>query len=169
MERSRLHGFMPRAPTGAPHHLPNRRTDQPRVRASHRPLQWGLAATALLIAGSLLAGTDEPREIRIKPLAPAAYGTPVDSVPALTRLDNWRAIDRDTLIVWATPRRPYLIELRRPSPDLVFAQTIGLGSSAFRVRAGLDSVIVRGIDYPIEAIFALDADDARALTRRTTT
>jgi hypothetical protein len=128
-----------------------------------------IATAALTIGFTASAAATEPAGIRLREHAPAAYGSPVDSVSAFARLDDWRALDNTTLIVWATPRRPYLIELNRPSPDLVFAQTIGLSLSTFRVRAGLDSVIVRGIDYPIAAIYALSADDARALTRGTTT
>ena len=77
------------------------------------------------------------------------------------RFDNWRAVDRDTLIVWTTPARAYLIELTRGSPDLRFAQAIGVTSTIGKTYAGLDSVLVRGSDYPIKAIYKLSRDEAR--------
>jgi hypothetical protein len=78
-------------------------------------------------------------------------------------LDDWHAIDRDTLIVWITPFEPYLVELSRASSDLRFAEAIGVTSTFGDVRAKLDSVVVRGRDYPIKAIYKLSRDDAREL------
>lgn len=76
---------------------------------------------------------------------------------------SWRSLDRDTLIVWTSPSRPYLVELRHPSPDLRFAQAIGVTSLAGRVSAGFDDVIVEGSRYPIRSIYALDRAHAREL------
>ena len=91
----------------------------------------------------------------------AAYEQ-VDHFNHFGRLDSWRAIDNDTLIVWATPFRAYLIELTRGSPDLRFAQAIGLTSTTGTTYAKFDSVRVRGWDYPIRAIYRLDREQARA-------
>lgn len=79
------------------------------------------------------------------------------------RLDGWRPVDGDTLILWATPFRPYLVELSRKSPDLRFAEVIGVTSTVNRVYAKLDSVLVGGLDYPIAAIYKLTRDEARNL------
>ena len=106
------------------------------------------AVSALWTAGSAQAASlQQPYE-------------PIDSFHFFGRLDNWRAIDRDTLIVWATPARPYLVELTRGSPDLRFAETIGVTSTIGRVHAQLDSIVVRGWDYPIEAIYRLSREQA---------
>ena len=85
----------------------------------------------------------------------------VDSILALTQLDDWRAVDRDTLIIWRTPAEAYLVELHRPSPDLRFVQTIGVTSTTGKVRANLDAVKVRGNVYPIREIYKLDGEEAR--------
>ena len=77
------------------------------------------------------------------------------------RMDGWRAISRDTLIIWATPFRPYLVKLSRPSFDLRFEQTIGVTSTGGAVYAKFDSVIVDGIRYQIRAIYKLDPKTAR--------
>ncbi|HEX9877140.1 MAG TPA: DUF6491 family protein [Gammaproteobacteria bacterium] len=93
----------------------------------------------------------------------------IDSFHFYGRLDNWRAIDRNTLIVWTTPSRPYLVELMRGSPDLRFAQVIGLTSTIGNVHAKLDSVLVRGSEYPIKAIYRLNREQARELRQVRTT
>jgi hypothetical protein len=89
----------------------------------------------------------------------------VDSIRLMTRLDGWTAVDRDTLILWATPFRPYLIELDRASPDLPFVETIGVTSTTNEVRAKFDSVRIRGMSYPIRGIFKLTRDEARDFKR----
>ena len=86
---------------------------------------------------------------------------PVDRIHHFGRFDSWRVVDRDTLIVWTTPSRPYLIELKRGSPDLRFAQVISVTSTIGATYAKLDSIRVRGFDYPIEAIYKLSRDEAR--------
>lgn len=90
---------------------------------------------------------------------------PVDRIRISHRLDGWRAIDRDTLIVWATPFRPYLVELSRPSNGLRFAHAIGVTSTAGTVYAKFDSVIVDGFRYPIRAIYSIDRDTARHMKK----
>lgn len=85
----------------------------------------------------------------------------VDRIKHFGRFDNWRVVDRDTVIVWTTPSRAYLIELTRGSPDLRFARIIGVTSTIGTTYAKLDSVRVRGYDYPIKAIYKLSRDEAR--------
>lgn len=80
----------------------------------------------------------------------------VNSFRLLGQASDWNALDRDTLIVWASPSRAYLIELQRPSHDLRFAQAIGLTSTAGRVAAGFDDVLIEGWSYRIKSIHALD-------------
>lgn len=79
------------------------------------------------------------------------------------RLDSWRPVDRDTLIVWATPFKPYLVELSRGSPDLRYAEVIGVTSTVGKVYAKFDSVLVGGVDYPIKAIYKLTRSQARSM------
>lgn len=88
---------------------------------------------------------------------------PVDSFRFYGRLDDFYPIDRDTLIVWATPAEPYLVELSRRSTHLPYAETIGVTSTQNTVHAKLDSVRVRGLDYPIRAIYKLSRHEAREL------
>lgn len=85
----------------------------------------------------------------------------VDSFRHFGRLDSWQVVDRDTLIVWTTPSRPYLIELMRGSPDLRFSQVIGITSTTGAVYTKLDSILVRGLAYPIKAIYKMSREEAR--------
>lgn len=89
---------------------------------------------------------------------------PVDSIPAMTRLHSWSVVDDDTLVVWTTPFRPYLVELFRPSRELKFAWSIGITSFGSRIHAKFDSVEVDGFSYPIREIYKLSRDDAKAFT-----
>lgn len=111
------------------------------------------AASPGWTAGTTPASTD-----------PSSYEQ-VDRFNHFGRLDNWRVVDRDTLIVWATPARAYLIELTRGSPDLRFAQAVGVTSTIGTTYAKLDSVLVRGSDYPIKAIYKLSRAEARGYGR----
>lgn len=87
--------------------------------------------------------------------------TQADSIPVLTTLHRWEAVDDRTLIVWATPFDPYLVELKWPSQGLRGARSIGLTSYASRINARSDSVTVNGLHYPISRIFRLTREEVR--------
>ena len=117
-----------------------------------------------LVAASLLAGTgahaaaQADAEYTVAPTLEA-----VDHIPALARIHGWHAVDRDSLIVWATPFSPYLVRIDQPSMDLKFANVIGLSEFAGSIHAKFDSVYVDGWKYRITDIYKLSRDDARTL------
>lgn len=80
-------------------------------------------------------------------------------------INSWRQVGNDSVILWATPFRPYLVTLSRPSFDLRFANTIGVTSSVGSVYEKFDSVIVDGIRYRIEGIYKLDRVAAKQMRR----
>jgi Family of unknown function (DUF6491) len=80
---------------------------------------------------------------------------------------DFDVIDDDSLILWATPFRPYLVELTRPSIDLPFAQVIVVESAASWISPKFDAVTIRGWRYPIKQIFKLTREEARGLIRET--
>jgi Family of unknown function (DUF6491) len=90
----------------------------------------------------------------------------VQSFSTLAGFHDFDALDQDTLIVWTNPFRPYLIELAFPSPDLRFAQVIGIRGVNDRVYSRFDSVLIRGFSYPIHSIYKLTREEARELQRR---
>jgi hypothetical protein len=89
----------------------------------------------------------------------------VDSIPMLTRPHSWQVIDEDTVVVWATPFNPYLVELAFKSHDLKFAHVIGLTQFGSRVYAKFDAVKVGGFRYPIDSIYKMTREEARNLVR----
>jgi hypothetical protein len=89
----------------------------------------------------------------------------VDSIPMLARPHSWTAIDDDTVVVWATPFDPYLVELAFKSHELKFAQAIGITQFGSRVYAKFDAVKVGGFRYPIDSIYKMTREEARNLVR----
>jgi hypothetical protein len=89
----------------------------------------------------------------------------VDSILMMTRPYSWSAIDDRTVIVWATPFDPYLVQLKFKSPDLKWAHAIGLTQVGSRVYAKFDAVKVGGFRYPIDSIYKMTRAEARDLAR----
>lgn len=81
------------------------------------------------------------------------------------RIDNFSVVDRDELILWASPNRPYLVEVSRPFRSLRFARAIGVTDTVGRITT-FDQVIVDGQRLPIRSIQRLDRKTAKALTRK---
>lgn len=120
-----------------------------------------LSILKLLAVATLLsaAGAQAATEVR-------AEGAPsleaVDHIPALRRIHSWQAVDRESLIIWATPFEPYLVRLNRPSHDLKFAHTIGVSEFGGRVHSRFDSIYIAGLNYRISEIYRLSREDAKA-------
>jgi len=102
----------------------------------------------------------------LKAAAQAPPGQPVESFPILSRLHDWQVIDDKTVIVWATPWQPYLVQLKYPSHDLPFVQVIGITSFGDRVYARFDSLKVAGFRYPIDNIYKMTKEEAKELARQ---
>ena len=120
------------------------------------------AAIAVLIASAPLQAMTSADRVTRQAIIDVPV-EPVDSITTFGRIQSWRALDRDTLIIWTTGLRPYLVELRWPSTDLRFANAIGVTGTNGRVHSRFDSIVVRGFRYPIEQIYRLTPTDARSL------
>jgi hypothetical protein len=121
---------------------------------------------ALSVAASLTAGSAASfaaTETQIDASAPQFEQ--VDSIPMLSRPHSWQVIDDDTVVVWATPFDPYLVELAHRSPDLRWAHVIGITQFGSRVYAKFDAVKVGGFRYPIDSIYKMTRAEARDLVR----
>ena len=126
-------------------------------------------ATAAVVAG-LTVGSVASFARGTAPAAntPAARAfEQVDSIPMLTRPHSWQIIDDDSVIVWATPFDPYLVELAFESHDLKFAHVIGITQFGSRIYAKFDAVNVDGFRYPIHSIYKMTREEARNLVRGT--
>jgi hypothetical protein len=121
----------------------------------------GLAAMLALGLG-LSSASPASTEIDMTP----AYEE-VNSIPMLRRPHSWQVIDNDTVVIWATPFEPYLIELAFSSPDLRFSQVIGVTQAGSRVYAKFDAVNIGGFRYPIDSIYKMTRGEARNLARGT--
>ena len=122
-------------------------------------LALGLGAAG--IAGAA-ARNQAPR-----PAIQAPVGQAVDSFPILSRLHDFQVIDDKTVIVWATPWQPYLVQLKYPSHDLPYVQALGVTSLGDRVYARFDSLRVAGFRYPIDNIYKMTKEEAKELARQT--
>jgi hypothetical protein len=62
--------------------------------------------------------------------APPADAPGDDGLDHITvfRIDGWRPVGRDAIILWATAFQPYLLKLDRPAIDLPFVEHVGLTS-----------------------------------------
>ncbi len=119
-----------------------------------------IAIASLLLSGTTPASAEAVNtEIPNTELLEALE--PIDSFNFFGRFDSWSAVDRDTLIVWTTAFKPYLIELRRPSPELRFAHVIAITSSVGMVHSRFDDVYIDGWPYRIKAIYRLMPEQAR--------
>jgi hypothetical protein len=72
----------------------------------------------------------------------AHAGEPVSSFVFTGTLWGWRPLGNSALAVWPRNNQGFLVELTGSCPDMSFARSIGLTSSAGRVSAGFDRVIV---------------------------
>ena len=132
---------------------------------------FALAAAASLAAGAFASSpiasarsTGESKD-SVREIDPGPAYEEVDSFWMHSRPYSWRAIDDDTVIVWASAFDPYLVELAYPSHDLKWVETIGVTSFGNRVYAKFDSLQVRGFRYPIDSIYKITREEARNLQR----
>ena len=79
------------------------------------------------------------------------------------RVDGWRPVGRDAIILWPTAFQAYLLKLDRPAFDLPFVEHVGLTQTGSQLYARFDSVIVRGRPYRIASIHAISREAARTL------
>jgi len=74
---------------------------------------------------------------------------------------DWRAVDRDTLLVRANGNRWYKIELMGPAHDLRFAQAIGFDTGPVGTLDRFSTVIVRGWRYPVTSVVEVPAPERK--------
>jgi hypothetical protein len=119
-----------------------------------------LSLAATLTAGSAASFATAAKQVDVRP-----GFEKVDSILMMTRPHSWQRIDDDTVIVWATPFDPYLVELKFAAHDLRWAHAIGITQVGSRVYAKFDAVKVGGFRYPIDSIYKLTREEARNYVR----
>ncbi len=91
----------------------------------------------------------------------------VSHISLFNGIDSWRRLDDSTIILWATPFRPYLVNLSHEARRLRYANSIGVTSSVGGIYEKFDSVVVDGIRYRIDGIYKLDRATAKQLGMHT--
>lgn len=103
--------------------------------------------TALLVAAGLLAAGCATHRMTDKQLHAQFLqyaGEPVHQFTYLGRYDSWQAVGPDTLVLWPTFNKAYLLTLGQPCTGLEYAQRIGLSSTNRTVTANIDTVRFEG-------------------------
>ena len=72
-------------------------------------------------------------------------GAPVQSFQFFGHLDSWTPLGDSAVVVWTRPNQAWLLDLYGPCNGLDFTVAIGLTSSAGRVSARFDKVLVRDV------------------------
>ena len=129
----------------------------------HKWKMPALALAALMAAGATLTGcasTEDGERARL----PASTGECV----FIRTLDSWRAIDRESLVIYAPSRNhPYKVDLLIPCQGLRFAETIAFTSRDNRLcDFRREAIIVDGQRCPIGRIEPITVEEAKALTSR---
>ena len=85
----------------------------------------------------------------------------------LPTIDDYQVVNRSTLILWSSPNRGYLLQLRRPIYRAIdFDAGLRLTSTGHLVYPRFDAAVVDGIRYPIEAIYKINREQAKVLRER---
>jgi hypothetical protein len=130
------------------------------MKHGHFPFALGRLLAGLLPALALLGACSgiplKEREQAERDRYEAYAGKPVDQFTWLGRFDGWEPISRHELVVWTNINDAYLITVQSPCDDLMFANHVGLTTTANTVYARFDSVKVHGWRCPIQEIRPVD-------------
>jgi hypothetical protein len=114
-----------------------------------------LLAAALLTAGCSGIPRRERDEEQLDRYLRYAKA-PVDRITILGHYDNWQAVGRYQVVLWANINDAYLITVSPPCENLQFAQRIGLTQTADTIYARLDAIVVKHWRCQITEIRPID-------------
>lgn len=121
---------------------------------------WVLLAAALVAACSGIPRRESDQEALARYMDYA--GAPVDRFSVLGRVDGWRPLGRNKLIVWTGVNEAYLLTVAEPCFDLEFAHSVSLTSTGSSVSRGFDSVKVGRDRCMITEIRPIDYQQMKA-------
>ncbi len=98
-------------------------------------------------------------------LAMTPVGSPVTSIPLISNISTWQALDERRLVLSLNPMQNYLITLSRSCHTLLKASHVGVSASNNTVYAGFDYITADGERCAIKTINRLSDDEKRALTK----
>ena len=125
-------------------------------------MKTSLVVSAMAFAGTLLTGCASTlAHINAPKLDYREYaGEPVKSFD-LNHFDGWTAVSKDQLVVWSGINEAYLIKVTGYCPDLQFANTIAVTSTANQVDK-FEKVIVGRDKCFINEIRPIDTKQMKA-------
>lgn len=110
--------------------------------------------TVLASACATQGGLERSKGERLLARYEPYVGEPIKSFPAL-RQDSWQPISRTQFVLWTDISHAYLLTVSNNCPDLMFANSIRVTSTASAIST-LDQVIVRRDRCLIEKIQPID-------------
>jgi hypothetical protein len=128
-----------------------------------RPILKGALVTALaltvLAACAEVVKHREAVEARDREQYLRYAGTPIERYTSLVpNYSRWSLIGEGQIVAWTDYEHAYLLKVQLPCPELEFADSLGVTSSAHTVTSGFDSVVlphqqcrileIRPVDYP---------------------
>lgn len=133
-----------------------------------------MRTVSAFVALALLAGcASNPVERDRQQLAEYRQhaGAPVESFRYFGRVSSWTPLGDESLAIWTTPSRAYLLDVDGPCNDLAFAQAIRLSESVGMVHARFDTVTplgtgIRNLPCRIREIRPLDVKALREARRQ---
>lgn len=127
-----------------------------------RTVAVALSSVVLLAGCAIGPGSFRERQDASLALYEKHAGAPVDRVRSMHRMDRWRSLGPDRLVIWTSVNKAWLFTLRAPCTGLEFTQSIRVSSSIGIVDRRFDKIIVERDECFIEEIRPVDY---RALLR----
>ncbi|WP_165924743.1 DUF6491 family protein [Lysobacter sp. N42] len=133
-----------------------------------------MRAIAPMLAITLLAacaGNPVRRDEQDLALYRQHAGAPVDSFSYLGRFDSWTPLGDESLVLWVSPSRAWLLDVDGPCNELPFAHAVKVSASTGRVHARFDYVTplatgIRALPCRIREIRPVDVPALREARRR---
>jgi hypothetical protein len=109
-----------------------------------------IASSGLIAAAALLAGCATGPKLDYTDYA----GEPVKSF-YMNTFDGWNVVSKDQVVIWSGLNKAYLVSVRGYCPDLQYANTIGVTSTASTVDR-FEKIVVGRDQCMISEIRPLD-------------
>ncbi len=111
----------------------------------------GRFVIAAIVVGSTQAwAKPEPQPLAL--LAAASYGTPVTSIPSVSQIESWAALDDYHVVLQVAAHGTYRLTFSESCHNLRWAQSVSISGSQNRAWAGFDYLTADGKQCSIGAI-----------------
>lgn len=132
----------------------------------HQYLVLGLIASLFLTGCASTGLSDTEKTLAYEEFIKTEKLERTGSINAF-KLNGWRYLNRDYLVLFSSFRRPYLVEIAGMCYELDFSHTIGIHRSGTRLSEKFDSIFVPGHPHQkcfIKSIHKLTREQADQLS-----